>query len=180
MRVLGLQVDRQLKWIRDGTIEEPGEQRMTKRQIHQKIGSWLGHLPVNGWLRVSCAYIQRVLANQKIGWDEKSNEEITDCITEKWKKLKYEGDPAKGQWTVNANSPMNIWVDASSIALGVALEIDGDIVEDASWLRKQNDSQHINMSELDAAIKGINMTMKWGRRKMTLFTDSATVNGWLR
>ena len=39
VRVLGLQVDRQLKWIRDGTIEEPGEQRMTIRQIHQKIGS---------------------------------------------------------------------------------------------------------------------------------------------
>ena len=110
-------------------------------------------------------------------WDEKASEEINECITEIWKKLKYEGDPAKGQWTVNANSPINIWVDASSIALGVALEIDGDIVEDASWLRKQNDSQHINMSKLDAAIKEINMAVKWGRRKMTLFTNSATVNG---
>ena len=31
VRVLGLEVDSQLKWIRGGTIEEPGEQRMTKR-----------------------------------------------------------------------------------------------------------------------------------------------------
>ena len=38
VRLLGLQVDRQLKWIRDGTIEEPGKQRMTKRKNHQKIG----------------------------------------------------------------------------------------------------------------------------------------------
>ena len=50
------------------------------------------------------------------------------------------------------------------------------MIEDASWLRKQNDSQHINMSELDAAIKGINMAVKWRRHKM----NSATVNGWLR
>lgn len=44
-------------------------------------------------------------------------------------------------------------MDASSLATGVALEIDGDIVEDACWLRPDGDSQHVNLTELDAMLK---------------------------
>ncbi|XP_067931421.1 uncharacterized protein [Watersipora subatra] len=36
--------------------------------------------------------------------------------------------------------------------MGVALEVDGDIVEDASWLRKESDHQHINDAELEAGV----------------------------
>ena len=75
---------------------------------------------------------------------------------------------------------MKIWVDASSIAIGVALEINGDVVEDATWLRPKNDSAHINISELDAAIRGINLALRWGKRELTLMTDSSTVYGWLK
>ena len=45
-----------------------------------------------------------------------------------------------------------VWVDASSMVFGVAVEVDGSVVEDTSWLRKAL-SCHINKAELDAIIK---------------------------
>ena len=41
-------------------------------------------------------------------------------------------DPVKGCWPVNPKSKLNVWTDASSIAVGVFLEIDGDVIEDES------------------------------------------------
>ncbi|GFR63203.1 zinc knuckle [Elysia marginata] len=55
-----------------------------------------------------------------------------------------------------------IWVDASDLALGVQVEIDGVPVEDAAWLRKRDDCSQINVAELEAALKGINLGAKWG------------------
>jgi hypothetical protein len=90
------------------------------------------------------------------------------------------GDPVRGSWLVSKVAPLNVWVDASGIAVGVVLECDGAIIEDAAWLRPRDDSAHINRSELDAAIRGINLALLWGRRELTLITDSATVHGWLQ
>jgi len=56
-----------------------------------------------------------------------------------------ESEPAQTSLPVNKDLPMRIWVDASSIAVGVALEVDNEIIVDASLLRKPNDSKHINM-----------------------------------
>ena len=80
---------------------------------------------------------------------------------------------------MNLLQPAVLWADASSLAIGVALEIGGSIVEDAAWLRKADDSGHINMSELDAVIRGVNLCLRWGVRRFTIMTDSATVFGWL-
>ena len=71
-----------------------------------------------------------------------------------------------------------IWVDASSLALGAALEVDGEIIEDGCWLRP-SESAHINMAELDAVIRGINLAVSWSMQKLTLKTDSRTVYHWL-
>ena len=54
--------------------------------------------------------------------------------------LKNWGDPAKGDWLVNSEASINVWVDASSIAVGVVLEVNGNVIEDAAWLRPGNDS----------------------------------------
>ena len=60
---------------------------------------------------------------------------------------------------VKKNDPVHrLWVDASSLALGVAVVMDRHIVEDTSWLQKE-DSCHINMAELDAVIKGLNLVL---------------------
>jgi len=49
-------------------------------------------------------------------------------------------------------------VHASSLALGVVHEVGGHAVEDGTWLRHY-DASHINMAELDAAVKGINLVI---------------------
>ena len=72
---------------------------------------------------------------------------------ESW--LKTQGDLVQGCWPVNPESPVNIWVGASSIALGVVLQIDGDVVEDARWLWPRHDSAHINRCEFNAAVRDV-------------------------
>ena len=42
-------------------------------------------------------------------------------------------DPAQGEWCVNGEE-MNVWVDTSSLALGVLLVKDGAELKDACWL----------------------------------------------
>lgn len=69
-------------------------------------------------------------------------------------------------------------MDASSIALGVAIEINGSIVENASWLHKDK-SSHINMVELDAVIKGLNLVLAWRIKKVKVLTGSSAVQSWI-
>ena len=67
-----------------------------------------------------------------------------------------------------------MWYDASSIATGVLLEI-GVVAEDAAWLRKKDDASHINVAELDAVLKGVNLALKWELHDVYLKTDSASL-----
>ena len=41
-------------------------------------------------------------------------------------------DPVRGIWQVSLHGAVTVWTDASSLGLGVALEVDGSIVEDVS------------------------------------------------
>ena len=65
------------------------------------------------------------------------------------------------------------------VASGV-LEIDNVEVEDTAWLRKKDDFGHINVVELDAVLKGVNLALKWGLQEIEVRTDSATVCGWIK
>ena len=85
----------------------------------------------------------------------------------------------KGTWWVSNSRRGTVWCDASSIALGVVLEIDGNLVEDAAWLRKKDDLAHIKVTELDAVLKSINMFYQRGITNLTVISDSATVCTWL-
>ena len=49
-----------------------------------------------------------------------------------------------------------------------------------AWIGKKDDYGHINVAELEAVMKGINLGVKWGMRDITVMTDSATVCGWGR
>ena len=69
-------------------------------------------------------------------------------------------NPMQGNWCVNGNK-ITVWVDASSLAMGVALEDNGSIIEDTCWLRPENDMQHINLAELDATLKKVNLALQW-------------------
>uniref|UniRef100_A0A5S6QIU7 RNA-directed DNA polymerase n=1 Tax=Trichuris muris TaxID=70415 RepID=A0A5S6QIU7_TRIMR len=82
-----------------------------------------------------------------------------------------------GRWGVSGDKA-KVWVDASALALGVALEVDGAIIEDGAWLRP-DDAGHINMAELDAVVKGLNLALSWQLKDLQLMTDSLTVYRWI-
>ena len=86
------------------------------------------------------------------------------------------GGPVKEEWNIRRSQEGVIWCDASSLALGALLEIGGGVTaEDAAWLRKKDDSAHINVAELDATKKGINLALKWGLQAVEIRRGSATV-----
>ncbi|XP_066985023.1 uncharacterized protein [Macrobrachium rosenbergii] len=178
-RALGLRVwgeQESLFWKRDNDLGDAPRQ-LTWRAVFSYCGRLLGHYPVCGWLRVAVAFIKRRVNKVTEGWDDVINDDyIKMCLQELLEKVKKD-DPVRGQWNVTGDK-VKIWVDASSLALGVAVEVNGSIVEDASWLRK-DDSCHINMAELDAVIKGLNLALAWKIQKVELMTDSSTVHRWI-
>ena len=61
------------------------------------------------------------------------------------------------------------------MATGGSVEIDSMVVEDAAWLRKKSDYNHINVAELAATIKVFNLTLKWELKEIEI----QTVHNWL-
>lgn len=60
------------------------------------------------------------------------------------------------------------------------IDNDDTVVENACWLLPAKDSQHINLMELYAIIKGINLAILWKKTTLYLFTDSACVHKSIR
>lgn len=182
VRVLGMRVDPSFRWSREGSLVSPDAYKvgdvMTRRSVHKLIGEWIGHYPVASWLRVAAAFVQRCTAEDGSQWDDEVSERVQKIITEMSIRL-TQSDPVKGDWLVSSDSPLKLWVDASSLAIGVVIEIEGRIVEDASWLRQKRESMHINVAELDAVIRGLNTALRWGDREIEVMTDSTSVYRWL-
>ena len=91
-----------------------------------------------------------------------------------WKEIERE-DPVKGSWDVPRTEKGVVSCDACSLAAGVLLEIGRVLAEYATWFRKKGDVSYINIRELDAALKRVNLALKWELRDMHLKTDSALV-----
>ncbi|KFD49845.1 LOW QUALITY PROTEIN: hypothetical protein M513_09312 [Trichuris suis] len=178
-RVLGLNVRGQqgtLVWSRGNETGEPPKP-LTRRTVFAYCGALVGHYPVCGWLRPATAFIKREANRVTSRWDEPIlDEQVQEHLREIAARLKVH-DPAQGRWDV-ASTKVRLWVDASALALGVVLEVNGAVIEDAAWLRSE-DTQHINMAELDAAIKGLNLGLSWQMKDIELMTDSLTVHRWL-
>lgn len=66
-------------------------------------------------------------------------------------------DIAHGDWCVDSQE-LNMWVDAHSLATGVALERYGTVLGDACWLRPET-MLNINSAELDTMLKNINLAL---------------------
>ena len=179
-RVLGLRVwgesDGVLRWCRDN--KWTGPEKFTRRGIFSFCGQIIGHLPVGGWLRPAVSFIKRQINRETVGWDDEVGLEspIRKIVADVMNRMQSD-DPAKGLWCVNG-SEVNVWVDASSLATGVVLEVNGYVVEDGSWLR-ESESVHINMAELNAIIKGVNLALAWGFKTLHVKTDSASVYNWV-
>ncbi|GAB1600005.1 hypothetical protein Ahia01_000278000, partial [Argonauta hians] len=150
---------------------------LSRRELFSACGKLVGHYPVAGWLRVACSYVKRRAEGRK--WSDEVGQETTDMMAEVMERVRRE-DPVRGRWNVPRSTKGVVWCDARSIALGVVLEVGGAVVEDAAWLRKKGDAGHINVAELDAVMKGVNLAIRWGLRDLEVRTDSATVHGWVR
>lgn len=54
------------------------------------------------------------------------------------------------------------WVNAtSSLGIGVVVESGGYLVDDACWLRPVHENKHINLSKLDARLRGVMLVLQW-------------------
>ena len=135
-------------------------------------------MPVCGWLRVATAFMKRKANSSISTWDEEIYDESLRAMMEDTVRRVKQNDPAKGRWNV-IGEEATVWVDASSLALGIVIEVDGHVVEDASWLRSEDSSAHINMAELDAVIKGVNAALAWKLKTLHVRTDSLTVYHWI-
>ncbi|KFD49052.1 hypothetical protein M513_10100 [Trichuris suis] len=178
-RVLGLKVWEEqgsLRWSRGNEISDPPK-NLTRRTVFSYCGELVGHYPVCGWLRAASAFVKREANRASERWDDPIHENrIRAQLSEIVNALKTK-DPVQGRWDISGNKA-RIWVDASMLALGVALEVDGSVIEDGTWLRP-DEARHINMAELDAVIKGINLALSWQMKEIELMTDSATVHRWI-
>ena len=180
-RVLGLQLTEfqgKLIWRRGNTMPQLGKEELSRREYFSICGKLTGHYPVGGWLRVACSYAKRLCNG--VGWNDKVGKEAMEVIEAIIQEVNAK-DPVQGKWSVDKNevSKCEVWTDASAIATGALLCHDGMVIEDGGWLRKRDDKAHINLAELDAALKGINLAIKWQFAEIELKVDSATVYGWI-
>ena len=179
-RVLGLNVwgeHGSLLWKRGSEIPTMPD-AITRRSVFSLCGKLVGHFPVCGWLRAATGVLKRRANAVTRGWDDEATDPpLRKMVAETVAGVAKE-DPARGDWCVNGRE-IDVWVDASSLAIGVLLEQDGAALEDACWMRPVDDVQHINLAELDAVLKGINLALQWNAKVLHLRTDSLCVYHWM-
>ena len=147
-----------LRWKR-GSMVPDAPDILTRRAVFSLCGRLVGHFQVCGWLRVACGVLKRRASSVTKGWDDETRDNLLQCMISENVDSVRRDDPAHGDWCVYGWE-LNVWVDASSLAIGVALERHETVFEDACWLRPENDAQHINLAELDAVLKGINLALQ--------------------
>ena len=131
-------------------------------------------------MRPACAFVKRLAGMSDVGWDEAVPKFVVQCCSEIARRMSNE-DPVRGMWYVDpASNNWTVWCDASSLATAAVQTQDGKIIEDGAWLRGKTDKRHINVAELEVALKGIDLAIRWNVKKVKLATDSKTVAGWLR
>ena len=172
-RVLGLQLsseDGVLQWKRRQDSDLSVPTNPTRRNIVSWCGKLVGHYPVCGWLRPACNWLKRQLGSDA-PWDAVLPESIVRLCRELLARLQA-ADPVQGVWsvTLDESTEWHVWCDASGIALGAVVQVNGSVIEDRSWLRAAKDARHINIVELDAVIKGLNLATKWPVKRVTIHT----------
>ncbi|XP_068216319.1 uncharacterized protein [Palaemon carinicauda] len=101
---------------------------LTRRELFSVCVILVGHYPIAGWLRVACSYIERRASGAR--WEDPVGEQSIMMIKEVIERVKLD-DPVRGNWCVPSVKHGVVWCDASKIAMGVVLEINGEIAEDS-------------------------------------------------
>ena len=136
------------------------------------------HFLVCGWLRVACGVFKRRASSVTKGWDDETRDNLLQHMISKTVDSVWQDNPAHGDWCVDGRE-LNVWVDASTLTIGVALERHETVLQDACWVRNENDTQHINLAELDTVLKSINLALQWQCKVLHLKTDSVCVHHWV-
>ena len=152
-------------WRRDNVVPVVPEE-VTQWNVFSYCGKLTGHYPVCGWLRMTTAFIERKVNNLTERWDDAVADKDLRRLLEKVDMEVRKHDPARGKWSVIGDKA-RVWGGASSLATGFAVEVDGCITKDASWLRKDT-ATHINMAELDSVIAGLKMGLAWKFKRVEL------------
>ena len=163
-------------WFGRGGAVPRVDHPLTKRELFSLCGKLTAHYPIAGWLRVACSYVKRHSNGEK--WDGYIGD-VAQAMIENIVYRVGEDDPVRGEWNVGRIARGTVWCDASDLGEGVILEVEGRAVEDAAWLRKSDDYHHINVAEVNAVMKGVNLGVKWGLKEMVIMTDSVTVSRWI-
>ena len=171
--------DHVVNWARRDGADLSFDRPLTKRGVFKWTGRLTSHYPVCSWLRPACAWLKR-LACAGDHWDVAVSDATVRCCEDLEAKV-ASSDPVHGVWNVpsTAVGDWAVFCDASDLAVGVVLQLDGKVIEYSSWLRDANDSKHINVAELGAALRGLTLAAEWKLEAVRLITDSKTVFGWL-
>ena len=179
VRILGLRVrntSSETRWFRDGL--EPClmlDDILTRRKVFSICGKLTAHYPVCRWVRVACSFIKRITGSTD--WDDEVDSIARDMLVTVLGRIKEE-KPIGGIWAARGEAA-EVWFDASSLAMGALVKISENVVEDASWLRPESEVLHINIAELNAAVKGLNLALLWELNDITMYTDSSSCYSWL-
>ena len=112
------------------------------------------------------------------GWEDKARDTVLQYMMMETIESVQQDDPARGNWCVDSKE-LNVLVDASSLAIGATLEWHETVLKDTCWLRPEADTQHINLAELDAVLKGINLALQWQGEVLHIKTDSVCLYHWI-
>ena len=151
---------------------------VTRRAVFSLCGRPVGHFPVSGWLRLAYRVPKRRASSVTKGWDDETRDNLLQRMISQTVDSVRRDDPAHGDWCVDGRE-LNAWVDDSSLAIGVALERHETMLEDACWLRPENDTKYINLAELDAVLKVINLALQWRCKVLHVKTDSVCAHHWV-
>ena len=93
----------------------------------------VGHFPLCGGLRMVTACIKHCANKITTGWDDEINDtHFRRMLTETLTRIEQD-DPIRGDWYVD-RCEFTAWVDANSLATGIAIEANRSDVKDVSWL----------------------------------------------
>ena len=85
------------------------------------------------WLRVAYGILKRSASLVTKGWDGEARDTVLQCMMFETIESVQQDDPVHGDWCVDSKE-LNVCVDASSLAVRVALEWCETVLEDACWL----------------------------------------------
>ena len=196
-RALGLELYRDgpdIRWKRRSDAEYVlTSTTMTNREVASFIGKIApAHYPCLGSIRPAALRILSMNGRRvhETSWNAPSTPLIIRCCQELSDATQTK-DEATGKWRIPDSS--DGWVlatDASSSALGCCViamrewlatrDASTSVVEDHCWLVK-DPSRHINVLELEAVIKSLNLLDGYAKKtdSVLILNDSRVVVGWL-